>query len=45
MIRMLIRGGIYFGRAVVGLLLAALIPGVVLRPGGFLVAVLAFTLA
>ncbi|HOC12361.1 MAG TPA: phage holin family protein [Propionicimonas sp.] len=45
MIRMLIRGGIYFGLAVVGLLLAALIPGVVLRPGGFLVAVLVFTLA
>ena len=45
MIRMLIRGGIYFGLAVVGLLLAALIPGVGLRLGGFLVAVLVFTLA
>ena len=45
MIRMLIRGGIFFGTAVVGLLLAALVPGVQLRLGGFLVAVLVFTVA
>ena len=45
MIRMLIRGGIFFGLAVVGLLLAGLVPGVRLQLGGFLVAVLVFTLA
>ena len=43
--RMLIRAGIFFGAAAVGLLLAAwLVPGIGITLPGFLVAVVAFTL-
>lgn len=44
MVRMLIRAGIFFGAAAVGLLLAAwLVPGVRITLPGFLVAVAVFT--
>ncbi|MFZ0529397.1 MAG: phage holin family protein [Propionicimonas sp.] len=46
MIRTLIRAGIFFGTAAIGLLLAALIvPGVGLTVSGFLVAVVVFAVA
>lgn len=46
MIRFLVRAAIFFGSSAIGLLVAAwLVPGVTVRPLGFIIAVAIFTIA